>query len=202
MDSYQPLTKEEAAFLAKASTSFLTRMRLEPWVQETAESSSQDRQRHRFQTPWSSRWELAAGPLQGAFTDQQRLYLIRNHEAELQRHLEHMYHLADLVRTCVKCNRRLVLTEARQDCPSCLKGGVFSAENRMCLGPRAGTERANLSARVTVESELAAQAMRVDLHNTIASATDMEINLLRPVTPVLRVSLACIGFVSFFSSTI
>ena len=41
MDSDQPLTKEEAAFLAKASTSFLTRMRLEPWVEEAAESEAE-----------------------------------------------------------------------------------------------------------------------------------------------------------------
>ena len=93
---------------------------------------------------------------------------VHNVEDVLQGHVLGIHHLADNVRTGLKCNRRLVLTKADQDCPSCPKFGLFSAKNRMCLGPRAGTELEFLGGPgVGLETELAAQAMRVDLYNTI-----------------------------------
>jgi hypothetical protein len=36
--------------------------------------------RHNYQTEWSEHWERAAGPLQGALTLKQQVWLIRNHE--------------------------------------------------------------------------------------------------------------------------
>jgi hypothetical protein len=49
-------------------------------VEETTESTAEDRMRHNYQAEWGVHWELAAGPLQGALTLKQQVWLIRNHE--------------------------------------------------------------------------------------------------------------------------
>jgi hypothetical protein len=49
-------------------------------VEETTESTVEDRMRHNYQTEWSVHWERAAGPLQGALALKQHDWRIRNHE--------------------------------------------------------------------------------------------------------------------------
>jgi rubrerythrin len=124
----------------------ILKMPLQPWVQETVTSTMAEKARHRFQTPWSIHWELAEGPLQGALTPHQKLSLIRDHEAAMEKHLLHLHGLADNVRTCEKCNRRQIMTQINQDCPSCLKPG-FTVENQMSIGPSL-TQEACLAVRV------------------------------------------------------
>ena len=94
----------DAAFLARADASVLLKFNLEPWVKETAQSSVENRARHRFQTPWSKHWEDAEGPLQGSLTPQQRLFLIRNHEAAVEAYKRRVMSFAANVRTCVECS--------------------------------------------------------------------------------------------------
>ncbi len=65
-------------------------MPLSPWVVEGPYSSTADRLHHNYQTEWSVLWEEVGGPLDGDLTDQQHLWLIRNHEAELAGHLQHL----------------------------------------------------------------------------------------------------------------
>ena len=151
-------------------------MPLQPWVQETVTSTMAEKARHRFQTPWSIHWELAEGPLQGALTPHQKLSLIRDHEAAMEKHLLHLHGLADNVRTCEKCNRRQIMTQVNQDCPSCLKPG-FTVENQMSIGPS-----------LTQEACLAVRVQRADLFNSLTQATYMEINLIRAVLPMMRTS--------------
>ena len=54
---------------------------------------------------------------------------------------------------------------------------MFQAENLMSLGPP-----------LAAEASLGIQYQRADLFNTMAKATDMEKNLIRAVTPVIRIS--------------
>ena len=166
----------DAAFLARADASVLLKFNLEPWVIENAQSSVEDRARHRFQTPWSKFWEDAEGPLQGSLTPQQRLFLIRNHEAAVEAYKRRVISFAANVRTCVECNRRLVLIELNQTCPSCYQNAAFSVDNDMSLGPR-----------VQDEECLMQRVMRADLFNTLAKATQLELNLVRAVIPVIQI---------------
>ena len=133
--------------------------------------------RHRFQTPWGVHWEQAEGPLQGAFSDRQRLWLIQNHENSLHAHAQRLHSFAGQVRTCLVCNRRQVVIPPNQQCASCVQGTMFQAENLMSLGPP-----------LAAEASLGIQYQRADLFNTMAKATDMEKNLIRAVTPVIRIS--------------
>jgi hypothetical protein len=63
-------------------------------VEETTESTVEDRMRHNYQTEWSVHWERAAGPLQGALTLKQQAWLIRNHEKALRAYHVYLYELA------------------------------------------------------------------------------------------------------------
>ena len=176
-----PMGPADAAFLARADASVLLKFNLEPWVIENAQSSVEDRARHRFQTPWSKHWEDAEGPLQGRLTPQQRLFLIRNHEAAVEAYKRRVISFAANVRTCVECNRRLVLIELNQTCPSCYQNAAFSVDNDMSLGPR-----------VQDEECLTQRVMRADLFNTLAKATQLELNLVRAVIPVIQIfRIAC-----------
>ena len=151
-------------------------MPLQPWVQETATSTMEEKIRHRFQTQWSIHWEVVEGPLQGALTPHQKLSLIRDHEAAMEKHLKHLHELAGNVRTCNKCNRRQIMTQVNQDCPSCIKPG-FTVENQMSIGPS-----------LTQEACLAVRVQRADLFNSLTQATYMELNLIRAVLPMTRTS--------------
>ena len=113
-----PLTEEDELFLQRALTSKLGRLKLQPWVQEGADSTEEDNKRHHFETPWSVMMVKAAGPLQGNLTPQQKVWLFRQHEAKLYEHHVHMYELAEKVRTCTRCNRRQVVFEENQECKS------------------------------------------------------------------------------------
>jgi hypothetical protein len=63
-------------------------------VEETTESTVEGRMRHNFQTEWSVYWECAAGPLQGALTVKQHVWLIWNHEKALHEYHVYLYGLA------------------------------------------------------------------------------------------------------------
>jgi hypothetical protein len=76
----QLLTLADVRFLRRATQSRLGRIPLQPWVEETTESTAEDCMRHNYQAEWGVHWELAAGPLQGALTLKQQVWLIRNHE--------------------------------------------------------------------------------------------------------------------------
>jgi hypothetical protein len=84
-------------------------------VEETTESTVEGRMRQNFQTEWSAYWECAAGPLQGALTLKQHVWLIRNHEKALHEHPMYLYGLAQKVATCKRCSRRQVAHAASQE---------------------------------------------------------------------------------------
>lgn len=173
----QLLTLADVRFLRRATQSRLGRIPLQPWVEETTESTVEDRMRHNYQTEWSVHWECAAGPLQGALTLKQQVWLIRNHEKALHAYHVYLYELAQKVVTCNRCNRRQVQHAAGQECKTCMNGAMFAPENGMSLGPR-----------MQDEASLAAQVQRAALFSAFAKATDMEKSLVRAVTPVVSVT--------------
>jgi hypothetical protein len=119
--------------------------------------------RHNFQTEWGVYWERTAGPLQGALTLKQYVWLIRNHEKTMHEYHVYLYGLAQKVVACNRCNRRQVVHAAGQECKGCMHGTMFTPENGMSLGPR-----------MQDEASLAAQVQRAALFSTFAKATDME----------------------------
>ena len=92
--------------------------------------------RQNFQTEWGVYWERTAGPLQGALTLKQYVWLIRNHEKTMHEYHIYLYGLAQKVVACSRCNRRQVVHAAGQECKGCMCGSMFTPGNGMSLGPR------------------------------------------------------------------
>jgi hypothetical protein len=123
----QRLALADVLFLRRFKNSRLGRIPLQPWAEETTQSTVEGRIRHNYQAEWRAYWERAAGPLQGALTLKHHVWLTRNHEKALNEYHVYLYGLAQKVVTCTRCNRRQVAHAAGQEFKGCIHGSMHGS---------------------------------------------------------------------------